>query len=147
MKKTITLALMAFAFAANVSAQQIEKIFDKYDEDERFQYIYKKGSGSALDKLENLDGVFENREETGKMIDKKMLILSTNVGNLQTKFTHEVDDALKHDKYENVSYVRNGKNRVSEYYRKTSGGVDKVQFIDNGTQNVLLIWRSYERKK
>lgn len=137
---------MVFAFAATISAQQIEKIFDKYQEDERFQYVYKKGSNSTS--FNNLDfgDVFEG-ERTGKMINKKMLILNTKDVNFEKSFTNEVDNALKSDKYENISYVRNGKNRVSEYYRETSRGIDKVQFIDNGSNNILLVWRSYEKQK
>ncbi len=146
MKKIISAVLMVFAFAATISAQQIEKIFDKYQEDERFQYVYKKGSNSTS--FNNLDfgDVFEG-ERTGKMINKKMLILNTKDVNFEKSFTNEVDNALKSDKYENISYVRNGKNRVSEYYRETSRGIDKVQFIDNGSNNILLVWRSYEKQK
>lgn len=146
MKKIISAVLMVFAFAATISAQQIEKIFDKYQEDERFQYVYKKGSNSTS--FNNLDfgDVFDG-ERTGKMINKKMLILNTKEVNFEKSFTNEVDNALKSDKYENISYVRNGKNRVSEYYRETSRGIDKVQFIDNGSNNILLVWRSYEKQK
>lgn len=137
---------MVFAFAATISAQQIEKIFDKYQEDERFQYVYKKGSNSTSFNNLNFGDVFDG-ERTGKMINKKMLILNTKEVNFEKSFTNEVDNALKSDKYENISYVRNGKNRVSEYYRETSRGIDKVQFIDNGSNNILLVWRSYEKQK
>ncbi|MDD3787870.1 MAG: hypothetical protein PHO94_04140 [Petrimonas sp.] len=146
MKKIISAILMVFAFAATISAQQIEKIFDKYQEDERFQYVYKKGSNSTSFNNLNFGDVFDG-ERTGKMINKKMLILNTKEVNFEKSFTNEVDNALKSDKYENISYVRNGKNRVSEYYRETSRGIDKVQFIDNGSNNILLVWRSYEKQK
>ena len=146
MKKIISAVLMVFAFAATISAQQIEKIFDKYQEDERFQYVYKKGTNSTSSNNLDFGDVFEG-ERTGKMINKKMLILNTKDVNFEKSFTNEVDNALKSDKYENISYVRNGKNRVSEYYRETSRGIDKVQFIDNGSNNILLVWRSYEKQK
>lgn len=138
--------LMAFVFTAIVSAQQIEKIFDKYQEDERFEYIYKKLTNNKSG-LENLEDAFDSRTSSLDRNAKRMLILHTKDKALEKRFTNEVDEALKRDKFENVSYVRNRKNRVSEYYRDSKKGIDKVQFIDNGSHNIILVWRSYEKRK
>lgn len=40
MKKLFSIMLITLAFSAAASAQQVEKLFDKYMEDVRFQYIY-----------------------------------------------------------------------------------------------------------
>ena len=45
MKKILSITLMMLAFAAGTSAQQLEKLFEKYMEDERFNYVYQKKPG------------------------------------------------------------------------------------------------------
>ena len=44
---------MALAFVTTLSAQQLEKLFDKYMEDERFNYVYQK-KASMMDKFADL---------------------------------------------------------------------------------------------
>lgn len=169
MKKNLLILFLVTAFAASVSAQQLEKLFDKYMEDERFTYIYKKG------------GSFDKSNESGKLKDMKMILdKPTNGGsfgkpnepsnpqvmipdiNLEEKmlslqtdsidksmnesFTREVDNALKADKYEQVSIVRNGKNRVEKYEKKTDKGIANVSFIKN-PKNVMIKWILYATKE
>ena len=105
---------MALAFVTTLSAQQLEKLFDKYMEDERFNYVYQK-KASMMDKFADLG----NMETWGT--DKS----------LDESFTQEVKNALQADKYEEVSIVRNGKNRVETYERKSDKGLSKVSFIKN----------------
>lgn len=145
MKKLFSMILITLAFSAAVSAQQIEKLFDKYMEDEHFTYIYKKGRNNspvienAMTKVLNTSaGSVRNKE------NEKMLILNTSDDSFQKSFLAEVDKALEADKFENTSYVRNGKsNRVSEYVRKSSGTIEEVKLINNGNTNIVLKWEIY----
>ncbi|WP_298648047.1 hypothetical protein [uncultured Proteiniphilum sp.] len=149
MKKLFSIMLITLAFSAAASAQQIEKLFDKYMEDERFNYIYKKGSaGSILNRtdMENLktDAFNIHFKSDRNKENEKMLILNSSNESFQKSFLAEVDKALETDKFENTSYVRNGKsNRVSEYVRKSSGTLEEVQVIENGSGNIVLKWEIY----
>lgn len=152
MKKLFSIMLLTLAFSAAASAQQIEKLFDKYMEDERFNYIYRKGSThSALNgtDLENLKtDAFNIRFKSDRNKEnEKMLILNSSNEGFQKSFLAEVDKALERDKFENTSYVRNGKsNRVSEYVRKSSSTLEEVQLIKNGSGNIVLKWEIYTIK-
>lgn len=142
MKKVFTLTALLLAFSAIASAQNIEKLFDKYQDDERFQYIYQKKVGK-FEALEDFDDGFDGHK--GMVSDgKKMLVLNTT-DSFAENFTKEVINAIKADKCEDISLVRNGKNRVEKYYRTTSKGVDKISFIRNAG-NITLIWYSYVKK-
>ena len=152
MKKLFSIMLITLAFSAAASAQQVEKLFDKYMEDERFNYIYRKGSaGSILNRtdLENLktDAFNIQFKSDRSKESEKMLILNSTNENLQKSFLAEVDKALETDKFENTSYVRNGKdNRVSEYVRKSSSTLEEVQLIKNSNGNIVLKWEIYTVK-
>lgn len=153
MKKLFSIMLITLVFSAVASAQQVEKLFDKYMEDERFNYIYRKGSaGSVLDRtdLENLKtDAFNIRFKSDRNKEnEKMLILNSANESFQKSFMAEVDKALESDKFENTSYVRNGKdNRVAEYIRKSSDKMEEVRVIENGSGNVVLKWELYMIKK
>ncbi|MDR2816330.1 MAG: hypothetical protein LBB62_06470 [Proteiniphilum sp.] len=145
MRKLFSIMLITLVFSAAASAQQVEKLFDKYMEDERFNYIYKKGSdGSPLNGigLEVLKpDIFKNKDK------EKMLILNSSNESFQKSFLTEVDKALETDKFENTSYVRNGKNsRISEYVRKSSNTLEEVQLIKNSGGNIVLKWEIYTIK-
>jgi len=80
--------------------------------------------------------------------NEKMLILNSANESFQKSFMAEVDKALESDKFENTSYVRNGKdNRVSEYIRKSSDKMEEVRVIKNGSGNVVLKWELYTIRK
>jgi|AGTN01.3.fsa_nt_gi hypothetical protein len=133
MKKISVTMLLILAFIASASAQQIEKIFDKYMEDERFQYIY---DGSDIDKV-NRQGWKNNGE--------KMLMLNVAQKALMKTFSDEVDAAVKADGYKNTTFVRNGTNKVTSYIRQTPNKKDEVTFIQNGDTNITFIWESFSK--
>ncbi len=122
---------MALAFVTTLSAQQLEKLFDKYMEDERFNYVYQK-KASMMDKFADLGnmetwGTDKSYTSTGR----QMISLNSTEKSLGESFAQEVKNALQADKYEEVSIVRNGKNRVETYERKSDKGLSKVSFIKN----------------
>lgn len=56
--------------------------------------------------------------------------------------------ALETDKFENTSYVRNGKeNRVSEYKHTASGKQEEVSVIKNSGGNIVVRWEIYTEKE
>ena len=146
MKKIFSILLMALAFAATASAQQLERLFDKYMEDERFNYIYQK-KASTFDRLNdmgNLDISVWDKSTTS--LGRQMLTLNSADKSLEESFTREVQNALKADRYEQVSIVRNGKNRVDSYEKITDKGTSKVSFIKN-PGNVVLTLNLYAPAK
>ncbi len=146
MKKFLSVLFLAIAFVGGASAQQLEKLFDKYMEDERFNYVYQKRA-SVMDRLgdvQNVDiWVFDN---TSKSLGRKMLTLNSGDKALGESFTREVENALKADKYEQISIVRNGKNRVDSYEKVTNEGTAKVSFIKN-PGNIMVTLNLYSQKK
>ncbi len=145
MKKILSIAMLVFAFAAAASAQQIEKLLDKYMEDERFNYIFQKRAG-IMDRMSdmNMDVYVLNQSRTS--LGRQMLTLNASDKSLEEQFTKEVDNALKADKYEQISIVRNGKNRVETYEKTTDKGISRVSFIKN-PGNIVLTLNLYGAKK
>lgn len=142
MKKIFSIMLITLVFSAAASAQQIEKIFNKYMEDERFTYIYRKGSADNTELENRLTSAFNISKRNKE--NEKMLVLNSTDENFQKNFLAEIDKALEADKFENTSYVRNGKdNRVSEYIRKSSVKQEEVHVIKNSDGNTVLKWETY----
>lgn len=133
MKKLTTTMLLLLAFIGFASAQQIEKIFDKYMNDERFQYIY---DGSNMDKV-NEKGLKNNGQ--------KMLMLNAADAGLIKSFSDEVQEAVKAEGYKTTTYVRHNQNKVQGYTKVTTVRKDEVTFIQNGNENVMLIWESFTK--
>jgi hypothetical protein len=146
MKKILSITLMMLAFAAGTSAQQLEKLFEKYMEDERFNYVYQKKPG-MVERLNDAGSpdlwVFE---KSNASLGRRMLTLNGGEKSLKESFTREVETALKADKYEQVSIVRNGKNRVETYEKITDQGIAKVNFIKN-PGNIMVTLNLYAQKK
>ncbi len=132
MKKLFSIMLITLAFSAAASAQQVEKLFDKYMEDVRFQYIY---DGSDIDKKE------------GKWINKgqRMLTLNAAKVDLVKSFSDEVNAAIKNDDYKHTTFVRNGTNRVSSYIKETANKKDELTVIQNNETHIMFIWESYSK--
>ena len=146
MKKIVSILFFATLFVASASAQQLERLFDKYMEDERFNYIYQKRA-STLDRLSdmgNVDVLIFDKSTTN--LGRQMLTLNSTDKSLDESFTREVENALKADKYEQVSIVRNGKNRVESYEKTTDKGITKVSFIKN-PGSIMLTLNLYAPKK
>lgn len=144
MKKTVSILAIFLIIAAAASAQSIEKLFDKYQDDERFQYIYQKKAGQ-FDALEDMNEGFNEHQKMNSN-GKKMLVLNGDDESFADKFTKEIQKAIQSDKYENTSLVRTGKNRVEKYFLKTKkGDINKISFIRN-PGNITLIWYSYVPK-
>lgn len=146
MKKILSILFLATVFVAGASAQQLEKLFDKYMEDERFNYVYQK-KASMMDRLNdagNVDVWVFYKSTTS--LGRQMLTLNSADKSLDESFTREVENALKADKYEQVSIVRNGKNRVETYEKNTDKGIAKVSFIKN-PGNIMVTLNVYAPRK
>ncbi|MCE5205255.1 MAG: hypothetical protein LLF80_04010 [Porphyromonadaceae bacterium] len=146
MKKIFSIMFVMLAFATTISAQQLEKLFDKYMEDERFNYVFQK-KANMMDRLNDLESI-EVWELSKSSIStgRQMLTLNSADKSLDESFTREVENALKADKYEQVSIVRNGKNRVETYEKNSDKGTTKVSFIKN-PGNIMVTLNSYAPRK
>ena len=147
MKKIISTLFLATVFVAAASAQQLEKLFDKYMEDERFNYVYQK-KASKYDRLSDMGGNVDIMmfDRSNVSLGRQMLTLNSADKSLQDSFTREVDNALKADKYEQISIVRNGKNRVESYEKVTDKSTAKVSFIKN-SGNIVVRLNLYAPQK
>lgn len=147
MKKFLSILFLATVFVATTSAQQLEKLFDKYMEDERFTYVYQKKS-NTWDRINDMGGNIDAMvfDKTAISLGRQMLTLKSADKSLEESFTREVKNALKADKYEQVSIVRNRKNRVETYEKNTPAGIAKVSFIKN-PGNIVVTLNLYATKK
>lgn len=146
MKKILTIMFMVLAFGTTLSAQQLEKLFDKYMEDERFKYVFQKRA-NMMDRtpdLGNMEGLITEKSFVSS--SRQMLTLNSTDLVLDENFTREIEQALKSDKYEQVSIVRNGKNRVETYEKRNDKEMLKVSFIKN-PGNIFLTLNRYAPKK
>lgn len=131
MKKTATILCLLLAFAATASAQQLEKLFNKYMEDERFTYVYQKSNAK--------DFVLGER--------RQMLTFTTEKNaSLEVSFSKELRNALKADNFELTSLTRDGKDRVEIYEKRTGKRRHMVNFIIS-RGSVMVGWNEYEIKK
>ena len=102
-----------------------------------------------MDRLNDINEVYSSTVtiyNTSESLGRQMLTLNSADAALEENFSKEVVNALKADKYEQVSIVRNGKNRVEKYEKKTGNRLSKVSFIKN-PGNVMVSWNEYETKK
>lgn len=147
MKKILSILSLATLFVAAASAQQLEKLFEKYMEDERFNYIYQK-KANLMDRINDHAGDIDVfvMEKSSTSLGRQMLTLNSADKSLGDSFTREVDNALKADKYEQISIVRKGKNRVETYEKTTGKGKARVSFIKN-PGNIMVTLNLYAPQK
>ena len=84
----------------------------------------------------NIEKIFDKKKTSGGLLSKKSKIYCVKLP----------ENALKADKYEQVSIVRNGKNRVETYEKNTDKGIAKVSFIKN-PGNIMVTLNVYAPRK
>ena len=116
MKKIIFLVLAFFAVTA-ANGQTLQKFFDKYADDERFQYV--SINNGLMNMASVLGGVAkEEKKMMSKMQNMKILTLE---GDTESSFVksvfNELNAIVENGNFETVVEVREKGERVNIYYR------------------------------
>jgi hypothetical protein len=151
MKRTIFLVAVLFIVAAS-QAQTLQSLFEKYSEDEHFEYV-SVGNGmmnmaSAMGGMSMGGTSKSDKGTTPKMKSTKILTLkASNDSQIMKSFEKELSSVLEAGKFETAVVTRGKGESVHIYYRIT--GKDHVdQLIVAKTKSELsLIWNSGKMTK
>ncbi len=127
MRKTIILVVSLFMLTAAMQAQTLQKFFDKYADDERFQYV--SVSKGIMNMASVFGGMANNEKEImSKMQGLKILSLEGNPDSqLMTKVMNELNQIVETGNFETAVEVREKGERVNILYRVT--GTDNVDML------------------
>lgn len=127
MKKGIILIVSLFMLTAATQAQSLQKFFDKYADDERFQYV--SVSKGIMNMVSVFGGLANNEKEImSKMQGLKILSLEENYdAQLMNKVMNELNQIVETGNFETAVEVREKGERVNILYRIT--GVDNVDML------------------
>lgn len=147
MEKTILILVAIVISIATNNAQTLQSVFDKYSNDERFEYV---SVGRGLISMAGLFGGMAKDEKVmmAKMKNVKILTLESAVDTpIMKTFIQEVQKLLENGNFETAIEVRDKTERVNIYYRVT--GKDNADLLivtkDKGEYN--LIWISGKMTK
>ena len=145
MKKLVFIAILLTMMAGIAPAQNLQRLFDKYADDERFSYV---SVGAGAFNLASVFAQMDNMEEKGKKMLGKMKgikILSLESGNddkLMQSLVNDFDRVIKSGNFEKVVEVRDKGERVNIFFQVTGkDNMDMVIFTREKNE-VNLIWIS-----
>ena len=146
MKRIMFLVAVLFIVAAS-QAQTLQSLFDKYSEDEHFEYV---SVGNGMMNMASAMGGMSKSDngKSPKMKSTKILTLkASNDSQIMKSFEKELSLVLEAGKFETAVETRGKGESVHIYYRIT--GKDHVdQLIVAKTKSELsLIWNSGKMTK
>ena len=139
MKKIIFLVLAFFAVTA-ANGQTLQKFFDKYADDERFQYV--SINNGLMNMASVLGGVAkEEKKMMSKMQNMKILTLE---GDTESSFVksvfNELNAIVENGNFETVVEVREKGERVNIYYRIVGENNADMLIITKEKGEFTCIW-------
>ncbi|MDD4971634.1 MAG: DUF4252 domain-containing protein [Paludibacter sp.] len=139
MKKIMTL-LAVFLLVAASQAQTLQSFFDKYGNDERFEYV-SVGKG-----MMNIGHAFggnkkDNNEMMSKMKSVKILTLNADANStLMKSVVSELDQVVEKGNFETAVEARDKGERVHIYYRFTGKDNADMLIVTKEKGEFSLIW-------
>lgn len=140
MKKLITMVAALFFLAMAAQAQTLQKFFDKYGDDERFQYV------SVNKGMMNMASVFgglakDEKRMMQKMQGIKILTLDADMESAFAKsFMRELNAVVEGGNFESAVEVRDKGERVNIYYRVTGADNADMLIINKSRREFSCIW-------
>lgn len=147
MKKTILLIAVLFIAAAS-QAQTLQSLFDKYSEDEHFEYVSVGGNGMMIASSKGNVAKTKNPNSGSKTKSTKILTLKAGSDSqIMKAFEKDLNAVLEAGKFETTLETRSKGESTHMYYR--SLGKDSAdQLIVAKTKTELsLIWNSGKLSK
>ena len=139
MKKIMTLVAV-FLMIATTQAQTLQSLFDKYHNDERFEYV---SVGKGMMNMANLFGghAKNNNEMMSKMKSIKILTLNAEGASpLMKSVVNELDKIVEKGNFETAVETRDKGERVNIYYRFTGNNDADMLIVTKEKGELSLIW-------
>jgi hypothetical protein len=140
MKKLMTIVAALFLIAAVNQAQTLQGLFDKYGDDERFEYV-SVGKG-----MMNMATAFggkgaNDKEMMAKMKGIKILTLQANSESpLMKSVEKELKEIIDAENYETAVEARDKGERVHIYYRVSGKDNSEMLIVSKEKGELSLIW-------
>lgn len=141
MKKLITLTLLLVIGIAGVQAQSIQKLFDKYMEDERFSYV-SVGQGAM-----NMAAAFIPKDDgkakgaISKMTGVKILSLENGSDEKLIKSVmNDLDRIIKKENFEALAETRSKGERMNIYFQTTGKDNSEMLIVTQEEGEMNIIW-------
>lgn len=148
MKKIMTLVAVLLMVAAS-HAQTLQSFFDKYSNDERFEYV---SVGKGMMNMGNIFGgrghARDNNDMASKMKSIKILTLNADASSpLMKSVVSELDQVVEKGNFETAVETRDKGERVHIYYRFTGKDNADMLIITKEKGEFSLIWMSGKMSK
>lgn len=140
MKKMITIVVTLLLLSAATQAQTLQKFYDKYGDDERFQYV------SVNKGMMNMASVFggmakDEKNMVGKMQGLKILTLDENADSPFAKaIVKELYQIIEGSNFETAVEVRNKGERVNIFYRVVGADNADMLVVTKDKSEFSCIW-------
>jgi len=147
MKKMLTLVAMLFILVATNQAQTLKSFFDKYADDERFEYV-SVGKG-MMNIASAFGGIGKNdKEMMGKMKGIKILTLeASSESAIMKSVEHDLKLVLEAGDFETAVEARDKGERVHIYYRVSGKDNADMLIVTKEKGKLSLIWMSGKMTK
>ena len=140
MKRILTTVAILIALIFSGQAQKLQKFFDKYADDERFQYV-------AISKgMMNMASVFGGMAKDEKKMMQKMnglKILSLDAAaesQIMKSVVREMDQIVNSGEFESAVEARDKGERVNIYYRVSGSNNADMLIITREKSGFNCIW-------
>jgi len=140
MKKVITLVAALFMIVAVNQAQTLQGLFDKYGNDERFQYV---SVGKGMMNMASLFGGIgkNNKDMMAKMRSIKILTLEANSDSpLMRSVERDLNQVVEAGNFETAVEARDKGERVHIYYRVTEKDNADMLIVTKERGELSMIW-------
>jgi hypothetical protein len=147
MKKTMFLVAAMLFVVATIQAQTIEKLFDKYSDDEQFEYV-SIGSG-MMNMASAFGGVGKaDKEILSKMKGLKILTLKANAeSNKMKALERDLKEMLENEKFESSLEARDKGERVNIYFKFSGKDKTDMLIVTKEKGEFSMIWISGKMSK
>lgn len=142
MKKIITLIVALFMIVAVNQAQTLHGLFEKYSNNERFEYV-SVGKG-MMNMASALGGITRNdKEMMSKMRSIKILTLESNSDSpLMKTFERDLNQVIDNGEFETAVETRSKGEQVHIYYRVGGNDNADMLIITKERGELSIIWFS-----
>ncbi|MHB9141807.1 MAG: DUF4252 domain-containing protein [Paludibacter sp.] len=147
MKKVTILIAALFMVVAASQAQSLQSIFEKYGNDEHFEYV---SVGKGMMNLGGLLGGIakDDKEMMSKMRSVKILSLEgESNASLMKALETDLDKVLAKGNFETAVEVRDKGERVNVYYRVSDDNNADMLIVSKEKNEFSLIWISGKMSK
>lgn len=147
MKKLITIFAALILISTASEAQTIEKFFNKYRNDERFQYV---SVGNGMMNLASaFGGIAKNEKDLmSKMKNMKILTLEADENSSFLKsISMEFDQIIDHGNFKTAVEVRDKDDQVHIFYRMNGENNADMLIVTHEKNEFTIIWMNGKMTK